>query len=564
MPDPPQDFTLPPPWISSSGAASHDAGAAGVEEIDSAGAAARRALLARVTARLPAPPATVAVAGDPGGAATARALAAGGWQALGGDEEAGVAAPAGRAGERCDAVLLLLPAAEPRRPALEERIARARRRLADGGRLLVAGALARTPGGGADGAPSADEVTATLAEAGFVIRRREDLTAFVRPLAEEEATRARRGDAAAGAHDRARTAAWQRLAAGLAGGERGWELFTAVADPLVIRPGRPEDEVAIGALFSECFHADRDLAHWRWEYRQGPYGPAPVSVGVAADGRLVSHYAGYPVRLIRDLGVEPRVLTAFQIGDTMTAPDVRKVGRGPTSILARTVAHFYARNCAGRVAFNYGFNRGNIQRFSVLFVGAHVDEAVPFRVLTTERRAARPPGPRGLPPDRLPGGADHRLRPPLGRALRPGAGSVPVPRRAGRPLLAVAVRRSTRRRLLHLRRLPAAPVARLERVPASKASGWSGATACSIPAARRRSGCCWRASRPTPSTAGRRPSRAGSPSRPAWWDEIVAGLGFERRPEPEQLALVYVPWQVDPAADFASHFYYTKGDSDLF
>ena len=562
MPDPPQDFTLPPPWISSSSATSGEPGAAEAEGGASAGAAARLALLTRVTARLPAPPATVAVAGDPGGG-TARALADSGWRALDCDEAAGVATPGGGAGEPCEAVLLLLPAAESLRPRLEERIVRARRRLADGGRLLVAGAFARTAGGRADAAPSADEVTAALAEAGFVVRRREDLTALVRPLAEEEATRAGRGGAAVGEEDRARSTAWLRLAAELAGGERGWELFTAVPDPFVIRSGRPEDEGAIGALFAECFHADRDLAHWRWEYRQGPYGPAPVSVGVAADGRLVSHYAGYPVRLVRDLGDEPRTMMAFQIGDTMTAPDVRKIGRGPTSLLARTVAHFYARNCAGRVAFNYGFNRGNIQRFSVLFVGAHVDEAVPFRVLAL---SDAPLPPSGLALSRLAGyrvervtAFDRRWDEHFDRVRKAYRFLVERDSRylqwryADRPdveyfiyavsrwrrLLGWSVFRRQGERLVWGDGLfdPGRPEAvrlLLARVAADPVHG------------------------------GTKTIEGWFPDRPVWWGELVAGLGFERRPEPEQLALIYVPWQVDPAADFAAHFYYTKGDSDLF
>jgi hypothetical protein len=44
----------------------------------------------------------------------------------------------------------------------------------------------------------------------------------------------------------------------------------------------------------------------------------------------------------------------------------------------------------------------------------------------------------------------------------------------------------------------------------------------------------------------------------------VAGLGFEARPEPEDLGIVYVPFEVDPGDDLARRLYYTKGDSDLF
>src|SRR6185503_17648930 len=54
----------------------------------------------------------------------------------------------------------------------------------------------------------------------------------------------------------------------------------------------------------------------------------------------------------------------------MTDRRHRHVGRGRTSLLGRTARHFYARRCEGKVAFNYGFNTGNIQRFSQLFVGA--------------------------------------------------------------------------------------------------------------------------------------------------------------------------------------------------
>src|SRR6185295_18593706 len=43
------------------------------------------------------------------------------------------------------------------------------------------------------------------------------------------------------------------------------------------------------------------------------------------------------------------------IGDIMTDRSVRQVGRGPTSILARTAEGFYEAFCRGKVAFNYGF-----------------------------------------------------------------------------------------------------------------------------------------------------------------------------------------------------------------
>jgi hypothetical protein len=53
-------------------------------------------------------------------------------------------------------------------------------------------------------------------------------------------------------------------------------------------------------------------------------------------------------------------------------------------------------------------------------------------------------------------------------------------------------------------------------------------------------------------------------SRPAWWRERVQALGWTSRPEPQALSYVYVPFALDPEADFRADLYYTMGDSDLF
>ncbi|HEY0552653.1 MAG TPA: hypothetical protein VGG20_00185, partial [Thermoanaerobaculia bacterium] len=53
-------------------------------------------------------------------------------------------------------------------------------------------------------------------------------------------------------------------------------------------------------------------------------------------------------------------------------------------------------------------------------------------------------------------------------------------------------------------------------------------------------------------------------SRPGWWRQRVAELGFESRPEPDGLGFVFVPFGHDPEEDFRAHLYYTMGDSDLF
>jgi hypothetical protein len=135
------------------------------------------------------------------------------------------------------------------------------------------------------------------------------------------------------------------------------------AERFVIRSYERGDEAAILDLFARSFHQPRSLDHWRWKYADNPYGNERIAEAFE-DGRLVGHYSGYPV-LFHDHG---RVVEAHQIGDTMTDPSIRHIGRGPTSVLGRTALHFYRTFCEGRVAFNYGFNVANIQKFSLRFL----------------------------------------------------------------------------------------------------------------------------------------------------------------------------------------------------
>lgn len=146
-------------------------------------------------------------------------------------------------------------------------------------------------------------------------------------------------------------------------------------DRFVVRAYRPGDEAAILDLFARSFHQPLAREAWRWRYEDNPAGGKRISVAFEND-RLVAHYAGYPV----EMDLEGRRLEANQIGDTMTDPSVRQVGRGPTSILARTATHFYETFCEGRVAFNYGFNVSNIQKFSMRFLRAERVDPVAYRL----------------------------------------------------------------------------------------------------------------------------------------------------------------------------------------
>ncbi|HEX2645337.1 MAG TPA: hypothetical protein VHU81_20230, partial [Thermoanaerobaculia bacterium] len=286
-----------------------------------------------------------------GGEALARAAAAAGvflterdlsFEAFeeDGDNASGSGAPA----RRFDALVLAEPREEPSATShpLTGLLHRARNLLAEKGRLFL---LAPA------GADPRDRIVA-LSETGFVILD-EDWT-------------------------------------------HGTGLFQARRESIFVTEYQEGDEAAILALFRGSFHVERTLERWRWEYAENPYGNRVISEAFAEDGALVAHYAAYPVRFHRERpgGDGPdnpaETLLAQQVGDTMTAPEVRKIGRGPTSVLARTVRHFYARFCAGRIAFNYGFNTGNIQRFSMSFVRARRIEDVPFRVRAVQGEGVPP------------------------------------------------------------------------------------------------------------------------------------------------------------------------------
>lgn len=335
----------------------------------------------------------------------------------------------------------------------------------------------------------------------------------------------------------------------------------AAPDALTVRPYREGDEQAILDLFERAFHHRRSLARWRWEYRDNPYGNLRISLAFDADGRLAAHYAGYPVRFWTDAGGPPRTWLAHQVGDTMTAPEARGIGRRATSALARTLAHFYSTFCDGRIDFNYGTNTGKIQRFSRRFANARLLEPVPFRVRALGRPLPVPGrlalavgGWRVEPVERWDAPFDD-----LWRRARGGYGLL-VERDArylawrygacpdALPAYAVYRRRtlvgwSVFRRLSDERivwgdalfdpRHPQAVPLLLDRALAA------------------------------PPLAGAATLEGWLTPRPAWWDERVEDLGFEHRPEPEDLAAVYVPFRVDPGEAFARHLYTMKGDSDL-
>lgn len=88
-----------------------------------------------------------------------------------------------------------------------------------------------------------------------------------------------------------------------------------------VRPATAHDAPALAALWSEVFGRPLTAARWRWKLHSQP-APAPTSWLAEAEGRVVGHYAGTPMRYRLD-GAERCVLHGC---DALTAPSFRRRG----------------------------------------------------------------------------------------------------------------------------------------------------------------------------------------------------------------------------------------------
>jgi hypothetical protein len=323
--------------------------------------------------------------------------------------------------------------------------------------------------------------------------------------------------------------------------------------PVDTRAYAPGDERQILDLFARSFpHAPRSIEHFRWKFRENPFGNERISL-TFVDEQLAGHYAGYVV----PFHAYGRDVLAHQIGDTMTDVAFRHIGRGPTSILGQTALDFYSRFCEGKIAFNYGFNVGNIQKISLRFLRSDRVEPVTYRVAPAPKRIGRF--------ERMLRGYQlelvQRVTPEwdalFGRVANdyqflvrrdahyvrwryldcPDADYSVIAIRKWRHLvgwIAFRIRddRFTWGDALFDPRFPDAVEVALRHVvpsyPVYTIEAWF-------------------------------------PPRPRWFDQTLLNLGFETRPEPQDLSVMCVPFTwMDVVQKMRADLYYTWGDSDLF
>lgn len=334
-------------------------------------------------------------------------------------------------------------------------------------------------------------------------------------------------------------------------------MHAEATERFIIRSYRNGDEKAILDLFARSFHLPRTLEHWRWKYQQNPFGRERISLTFDADARLVGHYSGYPV----PFRIDGDDVEANHIGDTMTDPSVRHIGRGPTSVLGRTALHFYETWCDGRVAFNYGFNVANIQKFSLRFLRSDRVEPVPYRL-----RDLR-----------------HSPLPRISRAERWLRGyQLELTRQTGAEWNALFERVAGAYHFLARRdaryvawRYLSSPDVAYEVVAIRKWKrlvGWlvfrirgNCLSLGDVLIDPRHGQALEVALRHLAHVFPVEQIEGWFPRRPKWIDDLMESLGMELRPEPQDLSLMCVPFvRADAVAEMRESFYYTMGDSDLF
>jgi len=163
-----------------------------------------------------------------------------------------------------------------------------------------------------------------------------------------------------------------------------YSLLVARKDKVFLRIYRDGDELNILPMFRKVFQTQRTMAHWKWKFRDNPFGSHKIVLAVTTDGFPAAHFCGYAVPFYASVG-GPKEFMSLQGADTMTHPKFRRLGLGSTSVLTRVATYFFNRFCVDNMPFMYGYNTGNIKKYGERFLGYRYMSSIPYHVLDLNR-----------------------------------------------------------------------------------------------------------------------------------------------------------------------------------
>lgn len=155
----------------------------------------------------------------------------------------------------------------------------------------------------------------------------------------------------------------ERLSGLYSTGKVGYEVWDIRPGKFQVRSYQRGDETEILKAFQAAFGTHRSPEHWQWKFLHNPFGGPYISSAWDGD-KIVAHYAAYPVPVY----LRTHNTIVYQVGDTLTLPLYRGIGRGKNSLLGRVVRHFHRLYCENKIPFFYGFLTGTHQKFGQLFL----------------------------------------------------------------------------------------------------------------------------------------------------------------------------------------------------
>ncbi|MCD6294674.1 MAG: GNAT family N-acetyltransferase, partial [Deltaproteobacteria bacterium] len=161
-------------------------------------------------------------------------------------------------------------------------------------------------------------------------------------------------------------------------------MVVARKDKVFLRVYRDGDELNILPMFQKVFQTQRTMAHWKWKFRDNPFGSHKIALAVTADGFLAAHFCGYAVPFYSSVG-GPGEFMSLQGADVMTHPEFRRLGLGSTSVLTRVTTYFFNKFCVDNMPFMYGYVTGHHKKFGEKFLGYRYMSPIPYHVLDLNR-----------------------------------------------------------------------------------------------------------------------------------------------------------------------------------